>query len=279
MALSGHHRENAMDEVEVGGHRIAYERRGEGPPLVLLHGWPMDGREWHRQIDGLSDEFTVVAWDAPGAGKSSDPPETFRLPDWADCLVGFIEALGLGRSHVGGLSWGGGLALELYRRHPGVVRTLILASAYAGWAGSLPTEVVEQRLQLMLRNSDLPPDRWAPALVDTFFSKDAPPEMVREALSIVSDLHPGATRVAMQAFAEADLRDVLSRINVPTLVLCGEEDVRAPRHVWEALHSGISGSKLVLIRGVGHVIDIEGAERFNSEVKAFLRAQGQDARG
>jgi pimeloyl-ACP methyl ester carboxylesterase len=89
-----------------------------------------------------------------------------------------------------GSRWGGGLALELYRRHPGVVRTLILASAYAGWAGSLPAEVVEQRLQVMLRNSELPPDRWAPALVRTFFSNDAPPEIVREALSIVSDLHP-----------------------------------------------------------------------------------------
>lgn len=268
-----------MDEVEVGGHRIAYEKKGEGPPLVLLHGWPLDGREWRRQIDGLSDEFTVVAWDAPGAGRSSDPPETFRLPDWADCLAAFIEALKLGRSHVGGLSWGGGLALEFYRRHPGVVRTLILASAYAGWAGSLSPDVVEQRLQLMLRDSELPPDRWAPALVDTFFSKDAPPEIVREALSIVSDLHPGATRLAMQAFAEADLRDVLPRINVPTLVLCGEEDARAPRYVWEALHSGIRGSRLVLIPGVGHVIDIEAAERFNTEVKAFLRAQSQDASG
>jgi pimeloyl-ACP methyl ester carboxylesterase len=128
-----------MDELEVRGHRIAYEKKGEGLPLVLLHGWPMDGREWRRQIDGVSDEFTVVAWNAPGAGRSSDPPETFRLPDWADCLAAFIEALGLGRSHVGGVSWGGGLALELYRRHPGVVRTLILPSSYAGWAGSLPT--------------------------------------------------------------------------------------------------------------------------------------------
>ncbi len=215
----------------------------------------------------------MVAWDAPGAGRSSDPPETFRLPDWADCLAAFIEALGLGRSHVGGLSWGGGLALEFYRRHPGVVRTLILASAYAGWAGSLPAEVVKQRLQLMLRDSELPSDRWAPALVETFFSQSPPPGIVHEALSIVSDLHPGATRVAMQAFAEADLREVLSRIEVPTLLLCGEDDVRAPRHVWEALHSGISGSKLVLIPGVGHVIDIEAAERFNKEVKAFLRAQ------
>jgi pimeloyl-ACP methyl ester carboxylesterase len=80
----------------------------------------------------------------------------------------------------------------------------------------------------------------------------------------------------MQAFAEADLRDVLPRVVVPTLLLCGEEDVRAPRSVWETLLSGIRGSKLVLIPSVGHVIDIEAAERFNTEVKTFLRAQSRD---
>jgi pimeloyl-ACP methyl ester carboxylesterase len=174
---------------------------------------------------------------------------------------------------VAGLSWGGGLALELHRRHPTVLRTLILASAYAGWAGALPPEVVEQRLQLMLRNSELPPDQWAPALIETLVTKKATADMVDELSSMITEFHPAATRVAMRAFAEADLRDVLPRIDVPTLLLCGEEDMRAPRHVWEALHSGIRGSKLVLIPGVGHVIDIEAAERFNAEVRAFLRTQ------
>ncbi|MCA1843362.1 MAG: alpha/beta hydrolase, partial [Actinobacteria bacterium] len=138
-----------MEEIEVGGFRVAFERRGAGPSLVLLHGWLVDSREWRRQLDGLSDEFTVVAWDAPGAGRSSDPPQTFRLADWADCLAEFIAALGLGRPHVAGLSWGGGLALELYRRHPAIVRTLILVSAGAGWGGgSVPPEVVEKRVQV-----------------------------------------------------------------------------------------------------------------------------------
>jgi hypothetical protein len=70
----------ATDTLEVGGHRIAYRGKGEGPPLVLLHGWPLTSREWRHQFEGLSDEFTVVAWDAPVAGASSDPPEAFRLP-------------------------------------------------------------------------------------------------------------------------------------------------------------------------------------------------------
>ena len=97
-----------MDTIDAGGHRIAYERRGEGEPLVLLHGYVGDRRTWQRQIEDLSDEFTVVAWDAPGFGGSSDPPETFRLADFADCLAAFIEALSLRRAHLVGLSWGAG---------------------------------------------------------------------------------------------------------------------------------------------------------------------------
>jgi pimeloyl-ACP methyl ester carboxylesterase len=267
-----------MNEIEAGGHRIAYRMQGEGPPLVLLHGWPVDSREWRRQIDALSDEFTVVAWDAPGAGDSSDPAESFRLPDWADALAAFIDALGLGSVHVAGLSWGGGLALQLYDRHPALFRTLVLLSAYAGWAGSLPAEVVEQRLQLMLRNSELPPDKWAPALVGTMVTTNASPEVVEELRTMVSEFHPAATRTAMRAIAEADLRDMLPRVAVPTLLLCGQEDVRAPRQVWEALHAGIPGSKLVVILGAGHVIDMEAAGRVSDEIRVFLRAHGAGER-
>lgn len=261
-----------MDQLEVEGLRIAYERAGEGTPLVLLHGGPTNSREWRRQIEDLSDEFTVVAWDAPGAGRSSDPPETFRLPDYADCLAAFVDALGLERPHVAGLSFGGGLALELYRRHPTVPRTLVLASAYAGWGGSLPADVVEQRLQQALREAELPPEQVARAWMPTLLPESAPAEMVAELVSILSEFHPAGHRVWSRAFAEADLRDVLPRIDVPTLLLYGDKDVRSPLNVAQELHSNIPASKLVVIPGVGHMIDIEAAERFNDEVRNFLRS-------
>jgi len=100
-----------VDVVEVGGLRVAFERRGTGPPLVLLHGILQDGRAWRPQLDALSDEWTVVAWDAPGCGRSSDPPDTFRLPEYADILAAVVVTLGLERPHVLGLSLGGALAL------------------------------------------------------------------------------------------------------------------------------------------------------------------------
>lgn len=259
-----------VNMIEVEGHSIAYDQQGEGPPLVLLHGWPTNSREWRAQLDGLADEFQVVAWNAPGAGPSSDPPEDFGLPDWADVLAAFVQALGLQRVHVGGLSWGAGLALELYRRHPTLVRSLILVGAYAGWAGSLPAATVEQRLQLMERNSQLPHGDWAPALIRTLVADDAPTEITDELASIIAELHPAATRTALRAFAEADLRDVLSQVDVPTLIVNGERDVRAPRSVWEPLYNAVPGADLVLIPDVGHMVDMEAPDRLNDEIREAM---------
>jgi pimeloyl-ACP methyl ester carboxylesterase len=263
-----------MDEIAVGGLRIAFKRAGEGPPLVLLHGALSDSRAWHRQLDGLSDEFTVVAWDAPGCGRSSDPPapETFRLSDYADYLAGFVDTLDLGRAHMLGLSFGGGLALELYRRHPTVPRTLVLASAYAGWAGSLPPEEVEQRRQRALREADLPPEKWVRGYLPGLFTEAAPPELIDEAVAIMSETRPAGMKAMVCAFAEADLRDVLPHIEVPTLLLYGDADQRSPLNVAEDLHAKIPTSKLVVMPGVGHESNLEAPETFNTEVRSFLRS-------
>lgn len=137
-----------MDAVTVSGLKITYRRAGSGDPLVLAHGgFGFDSRSWSPQFDDLGDEFDIVAWDAPGCGGSDDPPESFSMEDYADSLAGFVSALGLTRPHILGISFGAALALALYARHPTVPRSLILAGAYAGWAGSLPAEEVQRRVQ------------------------------------------------------------------------------------------------------------------------------------
>ena len=98
------------------------------------------------QLSGLSDRFRVVAWDAPGAGASSDPPDTFTTTDYARCLAGFLDTIRVDRAHVVGLSWGGILAQEFYRLYPERLRSLVLADTYAGWRGSLPEPVWKERL-------------------------------------------------------------------------------------------------------------------------------------
>ena len=261
-----------MDAIEVRGLKIAFERQGTGPPLVLLHGFVGHSQEWRRQIDMLSREYTVVAWDAPGAGRSTDPPETFRLPDYADCLAGFIDALGLTRPHIAGLSFGGALAIALYGRHPTVPASLVLASAYAGWAGSLALEVTEQRLQTTLRAADAPSEQRVESMITSMFSSSPPAESVEEFRGIMAEIHPAGLRAMARSVAEADLRDVLPRITVPTLLLYGDQDSRAPLAVAENMHARIPTSRLVVMQAVGHMSSVEAPERFNAEVRRFLKS-------
>jgi len=261
-----------METIEVDGLRIAYERAGAGPSLVLLHGYVGDGPStWRPQIDRLSDAFTVVAWDAPGAGGSDDPPESLGMAGYADCLAGFVRGLGLERPHVAGLSFGGALALELVRRHPGLASTLVLASAYAGWAGSLSAETAQARLRQALALADLSSEELAGALLPTMFSDGAPPEAVAALGAALLRVRPAGFRAMARASAE-DLRDALPQVRLPTLLVYGERDERAPRAVADGLHAALADSTLVVLPEAGHVCNLEAPEAFDAAVRSFLRA-------
>lgn len=262
-----------MNEIDVEGLRIAYERAGDGPPLVLAHGFVGDGRStWSRQIGLLSDEFTVVAWDAPGTGRSAQPPDGFRLPDYADCLAAFVRTLGLARPHMIGLSFGGALVLELFRRHPTIPRTLVLASAHAGWAGSWEPDEVDERLHRCLRLADLPGEQFADAMIGSMFSGRAPKEAVAQFAASLHEFDAAGFRAMAYSLAAADLRDMLAGIDVPTLLLHGDDDVRAPLRIAHDLHAAIPASRLVVMPGVGHMSSVEAPEVFNREVRTFLRS-------
>ena len=259
------------ETIEIDGLRVALRRAGKGPPLVILHGIYGDSRNWAPQLKGLSDEFTVVAWDAPGAGGSDDPPESFGFAEYADCLAGLIRELELGPSHVCALSYSGGIALELCRRHPELAATLILVGAYAGWAGSLPPEKVESRLRRALAQADRGGEEAAREFVPELFAAGAPAEMIEDAVAMSASFHPAGLRVMARASAAADLRDVLPEVSVPTLVIHGGDDRRSPLAVSEALHAGIPGSRLAVVEGAGHMTNLEAPQEFNRLVREFLR--------
>jgi pimeloyl-ACP methyl ester carboxylesterase len=265
-----------MDTVEVDGLRIAYERAGSGPPLVLLHGFVGDGpTTWAPQLDALSETYTVVAWDAPGAGGSADPPEDFGMAGYADVLAGFVAALDLWPPHVAGLSFGGALAIALADRHPHVPRSLVLASAYAGWRGSLGGEAAEQRLARSLAISHASPDDFVAALLPTMFSEGTEPATVAAFDAALRAFHPVGFRAMSRASAE-DLRDALPGLLQPTLLVYGDLDVRAPLPVARHLESEISQARLVVLPGAGHVCSLEAPEAFNAAVRDFLARQVED---
>jgi pimeloyl-ACP methyl ester carboxylesterase len=263
----------ALARVVVEGETIAYRRSGSGPPLVLLHGFLCDSRVWRQQLAELADDFDVVAWDAPGAGLSPDPPDAFTLADWARSLVGFLDALDLGRAHVVGLSWGGLLAQELFRLAPERVGTLVLADTYAGWQGSFSEDAAQRRLTRCERESSLPANEfvrlWVP---HEFFSEDVSNDVVEEMETVVRGFHPVGFRLMARSLAEADTRDLLPTIDVPTLLLWGEEDRRSPLDVARAFEAAIASAELRVIAKAGHVSNMERPREFGAHVRRFAQA-------
>lgn len=200
---------------------------------------------------------------------SSDPPDTFTTRSYARCLARFLDTIGIARAHVVGLSWGGILAQEFYRLYPERLRCLILADTYAGWKGSLLEPVWRERLASCLRDAAGPADAVVAKLLPGMFT-DAASQGVRDELSaIVSEFHPLGFRLMSMSSAEMDTRELLPTIDVPTLLLWGDDDRRSPAHIAEQFHATIPGSELVIIPGAGHVSNMEQPVAFNAHVRRF----------
>lgn len=216
-----------MFRSKVNGLSVAFERTGEGPALVLLHGFTHDSHVWRPQTENLSAQFTVIAWDAPGAGQ------------------------------------------EFYRRHSARVLSLVLADTYAGWKGSFPEPIPEERLAACLRDASLPPNEFVPKYLPGMFSESPTQEVREELASIMSDFHPVGFRLMATALAKADTRDLLPNIRVPTLLVWGEADKRSPISVAYQIRDAIPGARLAVISGAGHVSNLEEPVQFNTIVRDF----------
>ena len=223
-------------------------------------------------MEELSQQFNVIAWDAPGSGSSSDPPDRFTFADWSHCLAKFLDALDVAHSHLVGLSWGGVLAQEFYRQYPRRVSRLVLADTYAGWRGSLPASAVEQRLRRCQRDSQLPPEEFVSRWVPEMFTGAASPGLLAEMSAIFADFHPHGFRLMAQALADADTTDLLPRIRSRTLVLWGEDDRRSPLSIADQLRNAIPDAELQVIMGAGHVSNMEQPDAFNTQVRTFCLA-------
>ncbi len=260
-----------LELVDVGGLRVAVRRRGRGEPVLLIHGGMSDSREWGPQVEDLSRDYDIVSVDVLGCGGSDDPPEEFGLVDHSHVLAGALDALGVASAHVIGVSLGSVLALALYRERPRAVRSLVLAGAYAGWAGSLPAEEVESRTRMVLETLERPVEEWGPPFLATVHGVNAPAELVEASMAMLRDVRPEASRRLVLAIASADLREMLPSITVPVLLIYGQDDQRAPGAVAKGLHAAIPGSELVVLPGAGHAVNVEAPEGFNAAVRAFLR--------
>jgi pimeloyl-ACP methyl ester carboxylesterase len=260
-----------IGNLKIKGFNISYRRAGNGPPLMFIHGGAEDSRTWTPQLKALSDEFTVIAGDAPGAGKSSDVPDDFKLSDYADCFAGLITQLDLAPVHLAGFSWGSTVSLELYSRHPHLVRTMILAGGYAGWKGSLGEEEAQARLAGARKMLSAPDSQFDPTLPG-LFAGDPPSKFVPLLNAMAADVRRRSLQTMLEIMGKTDLNHVLPTITVPTLLLWGELDVRSPLRIAKEFELKIPDARLVVIPGCGHVVNLQAPEEFNEAVRSFCRS-------
>jgi pimeloyl-ACP methyl ester carboxylesterase len=257
---------------------IAYDIEGSGPLVVFLHGIGGNRTNWHGQIERFGDRFCTVTWDARGYGASDDPPQTLTFSDYAYDLVRLLDHLKADRAHLVGLSMGGMIIQDFYGRYPERVATLALVDTSSGFA-SAPEEAkrdfLSRRLEPLERG--LKPADIAPSVVEVLVAKNASTAVREQMRASMAALRTEPYKQALHAIVTTDFRPVLPRIQVPTLVIVGEEDTVTPPSASEFLVRHITGAALVKIPGAGHLTNLEKPEAFNSALGSFLDRYAQRA--
>lgn len=260
-----------MPFIQVGDLSIHYEIAGQGEPLVLLHGMSNNSQSWKKQMKELQEYYTVIAWDAPGYGQSSDPQEEFRhFSHFADVLKEFIEELHYDSIYLLGHSMGAAIALDFCHRFPSMVKALIIADATRGSA-ALSKDENETRLKNRLNAIEtMEPHEIAKRRVEALLAPQAAEEVRNEAEKIMSQVRLAGYRSVAYSLYHVNQMNFLSSISTPTLVICGELDSVTPVSESRVFHENILNSEFSIIPGTGHLCYQEDPASFNRQVLNFL---------
>ncbi len=258
----------------IDGRSAGYAEAGQGRPLVLIHGYPFDRKMWEPQLTGLADAAHLIAPDLWGFGESAPVPQA-SLGAYADLVRGLMDYLGVTQPAViCGLSMGGYIAFEFYRRYRERVAGLILADTRAA-ADSEEQKVGRERSAALAREkgvsaiaAQMLPRMLAPA---TYHSNARLVEQVAQLMMAGTVEGIVAALGAMRD--RPDSTGLLTQIRLPALVIGGEEDQISPRQELEGMARALPQGRLKLIPGAGHLSNLEQPDAFNAGVREFLQQQ------
>ena len=253
------------------GVRIAWERRGSGPPLLLIHGLGYARWGWEPVVDELAEHHEVVLFDNRGIGDSEAPAGPYSARMLAEDLVAVLDAAGLERAHVLGTSLGGMVALKVALDWPERVDRLVLACTTPGGEGAAP--MPEQTLRLIQESPGLPRELAMRRGVENALAPGADPATIEQIMEHrLATAQPLAAWLAQAAAGMSfDVWNRVAEITAPTLVLTGDLDVVVDPRNSELLAERIAGARLEVFPGTGHLFFWEEPERFVRVVKEFLR--------
>jgi 3-oxoadipate enol-lactonase len=259
--------------ANINGIDINFEATGQGAPLVLIHGHPFDHSMWYPQVVSFSDNYKVITPDLRGYGKSGLPlSKATHFEDYATDVLLLLDFLGIGRFHLGGLSMGGQIIMEIFRQAPKRVRSMIFADTFA----SLDTPEIKQgRYDAASRLEKEGMDAYADEVIYKMLKPEhvtSMPDVAAHVIKMMKATNPAAAATALRARAERIdyLTETFPKIDIPTLVVVGREDEFTPVAKAEEMHAKLTNSKLVVIEDAGHMPNLEQPEEFNGIILEFL---------
>ena len=261
-------------KLKVRGFEMGYDDTGgAGPPLVLIHGYPLDRTLWSAQTHALADVARVIAPDLRGFGESALPRADATMDTYADDVRALLDALGIKNAIIAGLSMGGYIAFAFYRKYAHRVRALILADTRA--TADTPEGKLGRDASIALAR-----EQGAGAIADAMVPKSLTvhtlatnPALTNATRALLARQSVDTIVTALGALRDRpDSTPTLADISAPTLIIVGAEDAITPVKDSEMMRDAIRGARLAIIPNAGHLANIEQPDEFNRVVREFLQA-------
>ncbi len=258
-----------MAHLRVGNVSLYYETRGQGEPLLFIHGLGSSSRDWEYQVPFFAGDYEVVLYDVRGHGQADKPPGPYSIPLFARDLAGLIEGLDIAPAHVVGISMGGMIGLELVVDRPDLVRSLVVVNSVP----DMTVRTWRQRFEVWQRLLVAPllgMEKVGQVLGQRLFPKVEQGELRELFTERWAENDPRAYREAVKAIVGWTVDEHLASIACPVLVVSGDRDY-SPVELKAAYVERIPQGELVVIEDSGHGTPVDQPEAFNRALAAFLR--------
>jgi pimeloyl-ACP methyl ester carboxylesterase len=262
-----------MKHLTVGDARFHVVDRGSGPPLLFVHGFPLDHQMWVGQIEALADEYRVIAPDLRGFGESESTLEVAPMEGYADDLARILDALEVTQPvTLCGLSMGGYIAWQFWKRHPGRLDKLILCDTRAA---ADTAEAAEDRRTLAKDVLAQGTSMLVDAMIPKLFSKSSRQrraDVVTATATVIRTSNRMSVAAALRGMAQRpDATPWLPHIRIPALVLCGAEDVITGVDEMKAMARQLPNATFDVVPDSGHMAPLENPDHVNRAIRRFLR--------
>jgi pimeloyl-ACP methyl ester carboxylesterase len=250
--------------------KMSYYDGGAGETLVLIHGLGANAAGWVEQIEALSTSYRIIAMDLRGhggSGQRSEEPVTIR--SFVDDIAALLKGLRVERAHVCGNSLGGMIVLELYVRYPALMKSLILADTTAFFP---PPNLMEDFLRFF---DHLDMRAWARFMAPRLLRPESLVSLEDEVVQTMATTSRAVYRQGLVAAFQADYRWMLPTMDIPTLILVGDEDQATPMGYARFLAGQIKGSVLQVVPEAAHLPHRENPRAFNGLLRSHLEGTKQ----